>query len=42
MKQVACVRVCNSVKFETGRNLSLVLKIVTCTVQLRVNISHCC
>ena len=32
----ARARVCNSVKFETGWNIPWVLKIVTCTEQLRV------
>ena len=36
------VRVCNYVKFETRQNLLWVLKIVTHTVQLCVDISHCC
>ena len=36
------VRPCNFVKVETGRNLPPVLKIVTHTVQLCVDMSHCC
>ena len=38
----AKVRACNSVKFETSWNLPPVLKIVTCTAQLCIDISHGC
>ena len=41
-KQAARVRVCNYMKFETGRNLLPVLKTVTRTAQLCVDISDCC
>ena len=42
IRMAARIRVCNSVKFETSRNLLQVLKIVTHTAQLCVDIRHCC
>ena len=44
IRTVARVRVCNYIKFETGRNLPQVLKIVTRTVQpcVDIHVSHCC
>ena len=39
---VARVKVCNSVNLKPVRIIELLLKIVTRTVQLHVDISRCC
>ena len=41
-ERAARVRACIYVKFKIGRNLLPVLKIITRTAQLHVDISHCC